>query len=589
MLGINSSSSSIRQAALEWHDAPPAERTGDGGGAAAGHARRWWKEGVAYQVYFRSFCDSNGDGIGDIGGLIGKLDYLQQLGITMLWVTPFYKSPNRDNGYDISDYYAVDPLQGSLADVDRLVRECHSRSIRLILDMVVNHTSHEHPWFVESRSSRANPKREYYFWRPGRDGREPNNWSAGFSPSAWEFDETSGEYYLHYYSVHMPDLNWSNPEVREQIYAMMRWWLDRGIDGLRLDSINLISKNELFLDARTPDPAAPGYFYDPDLIYNQPGLIGLLQDMRCQVFDGRDIVTIGETSVTPAEVAAGFVLPENRALDLVFNFEPVEMEVFDLVEFKRIQSRWYRIIEQGGWTAQYLSNHDQARQVSRFGDDRNWRERSAKLLALMLHGLPGTPFIYQGEEIGMTNSMFGSIEEHNDVATINRFNSLVGSGMPPAEALERVRDLSRDNARTPMQWNSGQGAGFSTGKPWLAINPNYREVNVASELSRPDSVLHFYQRLVALRNANPVMVYGDFTDHCPDHPVLYCFSRRHLAVEWLVVLNLSGESIETALPGGGGGELVIATSCSIDPRKDCTTAELGPWEGFVLARNLAPT
>jgi oligo-1,6-glucosidase len=547
----------------------------------------WWKTGVVYQVYPRSFQDSNGDGIGDLQGVFDRLDYLQALGITILWLTPFNTSPHKDNGYDISDYHGVDGRYGDLATVDRLIAGCHARGIRFVMDAVLNHTSDAHPWFVESRASRHNPRRDYYFWRAGKDGREPNNWAAGFAPSAWERDDATGEYYLHYYAVSMPDLNWDNADVRREIHAMLRWWLDRGVDGFRLDSINLIKKDTRFPDALIADRMSPGYGYDPAQIYNQPGLLELLQELHREVLQGCDVMTVGETSCTPAEVAIDFVRPETRALNLVLNFEPVEMERWDLVRFKAIQRRWYRLIEQGGWTTQYLSNHDQPRQVSKFGDDRRFRIESAKALATMLHTLPGTPFVYQGEELGMGNCAFDDIECYDDVATRNTYAALLASGTDEASALRQVQLTSRDNARTPMQWTAGPHAGFTTGRPWLPVNHDHAQINADAARADTDSVFHHYRQLIALRRQHPVMALGDFMDLLPEHPSLYAYTRTLADVTWLVLLNLSGHAIEEPLPLRAEGRVLLASGGgdgSAAWHDASGRVRLQPWQAVIVAQ-----
>jgi oligo-1,6-glucosidase len=545
----------------------------------------WWKQGVVYQIYPRSFQDSNGDGTGDLQGVIDRLDHLQALGITIVWLTPFFTSPHDDGGYDITDLDDVDPRYGDLATFDRLVAACHARGIRIVLDAVLNHTSDRHPWFVESRASRDNPKRDWYFWRAGRNGREPNNWAAGFSPSAWEFDAATGEYYLHYYSPSMPDLNWDHAPVRRELHAMLRRWLDRGVDGFRLDSINLVKKDATFPDASMPDPMSPGYGYDPAQIYNLPGLIDHLQELRREVLDGRDTMTVGETSNTPAEVALDFVHPSQRALDMVFNFEPVEMPHWDLVEFKAIQRRWYAVIEKGGWSTQYLSNHDQPRQVSRFGDATQHRDASAKALATMLHTLPGTPFVYQGEELGLPNVAFERIEDYDDIATRNAYRSRLDAGRTPAQALSDVQPTSRDNARTPMPWSSAAQGGFTRSRPWLPVPPEHLALNAQAQRDDTHSVFHHYRRLIALRREHPVMVHGDFVDLAPEHPRLYAYTRAWQGMQWLVLLNLSSESLAETAPCTLDGELLL---CSGGPaegwREGARTLRLAPWQALVLRR-----
>lgn len=514
-----------------------------GGSAVTAMNRIWWKEAVVYQVYWRSFYDSDGDGFGDLEGLIQKLDHIQGLGVDIIWLNPVYESPDLDNGYDISDYEALMPKAGTLETWDRLLAEVHRRGMKLIMDLVVNHTSDRHPWFVESRSSRDNPKRDWYIWRDGREGGQPNNWRSYFAPSAWEWDEATKQYYFHSFAVEQPDLNWQNPEVREAIYGMMRRWLDRGIDGFRLDAIALLAKPAGFTDAEHPA--------DIRYLTNNPGLHDYLREMNARAFTGYDIVTVGEAAYVTPEEGLKFVGEDRGELDMLFHFEVCdEMPAWDMPRFKRIQRRWYEGLWGKGSNSQFLNNHDHTRQVTRYGNDGVYRIQSAKLLATMLHTLPGIPYIYQGEEIGMTGVRFDSIADYDDIAMKNRYAEEIAKGKDPAETLAGLQALSRDNSRTPMQWDDSPHAGFTTGRPWMKVNPNYREINVSKDVADPDSVYAYYVRLIALRKENRVMVYGDF-EECPEWAEdehLYIYTRTLDRVSWLIVLNHGDMAAEIRWP-----------------------------------------
>ncbi len=520
----------------------------------------WWKEGVVYQIYPRSFKDSNGDGIGDLRGITQKLDYLQKLGITALWLSPVYKSPNDDNGYDISDYRAIADEFGTLKDWEELLAGLHERGIKLLMDLVVNHTSDEHPWFTESRKSRDNPKRDWYIWRPGKNGGPPNNWESFFGGSAWEYDETTDEYYLHLFSPKQPDLNWENPAVRNEIYEMMRWWLDKGIDGFRMDVINLISKASGLPDA----PIISNSLFQPPgaLVMHGPRLPEFLTEMKEQVLSHYDILTVGEMPGATVEHALDITHEETGQLNMLFQFEHVDLDTkpgtglgkwdftaLDLRALKRSMSRWQTELEAGGWNSLYLSNHDQPRALSRFADDGPYRIQAAKMLATFLHLLKGTPYIYQGEEIGMTNVTFGSIDDYRDIETRNMYREFVERrGLEPETVMNMIYAKSRDNARTPVQWDSSENAGFTTGTPWLKLNPNYKEINVAAALADPDSVFYYYQRLIQLRHELPVIVHGSYTLILAEHPEIYAYLRTLGDERLLVVTNFSGHTPKFALP-----------------------------------------
>ncbi|EGW37694.1 alpha-glucosidase [Desulfosporosinus sp. OT] len=496
--------------------------------------KAWWKEGTVYQIYPRSFLDSNADGIGDLKGIIQKLDYLQLLGVNIIWLSPVYKSPYYDNGYDISDYYKIMDGFGTMEDWEELLNEVHQRGMKLIMDLVINHTSDEHPWFVASRSSLDNPYRNYYIWRKGQDnGREPNNWASEFGGSAWEYDPMTGEYYLHLFSDRQPDLNWENKALRHDVYDMMTWWLKKGIDGFRMDVINLISKAEGLPDA-SGSKEGP-YQWGRDYYRNGPRLHYFLREMYAKVLSKFDIMTVGETPGVNCEKAELLVGEDRHELSMVFLFELLELDYGDgdkwkivpwkLCDFKRIISDWQDFLEGIGWNSLFLNNHDQPRAVSRFGNDDTFRVRSAKMLATMLHTLQGTPYIYQGEEIGMTNVKFPDISYYRDIDTLNFYKEAIASGMKIEQVMDIIHERSRDNARTPMQWNNSEHAGFTAGKPWINLNPNYPEVNVEDNLANPDSVFHYYRQLIKLRKEKAVLIYGDYRLLCPNDEHLYVYLR----------------------------------------------------------------
>ena len=535
---------------------------------ADGEAAPWWKSAVVYQIYPRSFADSDGDGVGDLAGIIANLDYLSALGVDVVWISPFYRSPQDDNGYDISDYQDVDPVFGCLADVDELIRALHARGMKLVIDVVVNHTSDEHPWFAESRSSTENPKRDWYWWRraragmqAGAPGTEPTNWRSFFSQSAWQLDDTTGEYFLHLFSRRQPDLNWENPQVRQAVYAMLRWWLDRGVDGFRMDVINMISKRLPLQDG----PPLPGRQYGDGSagFICGPRIHEFLHELNTEVISGRDkvLITVGEMPGVTIQDAVRFTDPASAEVDMVFQFEHVELDhgpggKFDprppsLLALKASLGRWQAGLAAGGWNSLYWNNHDQPRAVSRFGsDDPAYRELSAKLLATVLHLHRGTPYVYQGEELGMTNFPFAALSDFRDVESLNYYRHAIEAGRENEEVLAALRSRSRDNARTPMQWDGSPQAGFTTGTPWLAVNPNYREINAAAQRGDPGSVFSYYQQVIALRHELPAVAHGDFTMLAPSNEHIYAFTRRLDDVELLVVANFSDKAATAALPGG---------------------------------------
>ena len=522
--------------------------------------KTWWKEAVVYQIYPRSFQDSDGDGVGDLRGIIKRLDYLQALGITAVWLSPVFQSPNDDNGYDISDYCAILPEFGTLADMDELSTGLHARRIKLLMDLVVNHTSDEHPWFTASRSSRDNPYRDYYIWRPGKAGAEPNNWQSYFGGSAWQYDEATGEYYLHLFSKKQPDLNWENPQVRAEVYKIMRWWLDKGVDGFRLDAINMLSKMPGLPDAPviTPAPYQSGEEY---YIYG-PHFLEYLQEMQREVLAHYDAFTVAETPLVTPEQAIALTNEADGPISMVFQFDHLYLDQdpnsvapkwstvpWSVVELKRVLTRWQQALANKGWNSVYLANHDVPRAVSRFGDDGRYWKESAKLLATLIHTLQGTPYVYQGEEIGMTNVAFATIADYRDVDALNWHRlCLAEEGADEAAVMTQIHRKGRDNARTPMQWEAGPNAGFTTGTPWIKVNPNHRQINVAAQRTDPDSVFHYYQQLIALRKAHPVIVYGAYDLLLPDHPAIYAYTRTLGDQRLLVLLNMTAGTPALTLP-----------------------------------------
>ncbi|MET9668853.1 alpha-glucosidase [Streptomyces sp. NPDC006475] len=559
----------------------------------------WWKSAVVYQIYPRSFADSDGDGIGDLAGITQRLDHLADLGVDVIWLSPVYPSPQDDNGYDISDYQDIDPVFGDLAAFDRLVAAVHERGMKLVMDLVVNHTSDEHPWFQESRDPRS-PRRDWYWWRPPRDGGEPNNWGSFFSGPAWTHDPASDAYYLHLFSPKQPDLNWEHPQLRQAVYAMMRWWLDRGVDGFRMDVVNFISK-----DPALPDGAVTG---DGPLGDGSPHFVcgprihDHLQEMHREVFaryPGR-LLTVGEMPGVTVEQARLYTDPARAEVDMVFQFEHVGLDhgrhKFDLrplrlTDLKASLGRWQTELADTGWNSLYWNNHDQPRAVSRFGDDSpRHRVRSATALATVLHLHRGTPYIYQGEELGMANAPFHTIDDFRDIETLNHYAQSLRAGEKPEDVLPGLRAMGRDNARTPMQWDASPHGGFTTGTPWLPVNPDHSEVNAAAARANPDSVYHHYRRLIALRHGEPAVVHGDFTMLLPDDERVYAFTRRYGGTVLLVIANLSSERSAVPLPDGWqDAELVLGNvpACEATDAADPAPpghAVLGPWEARIHRR-----
>lgn len=532
--------------------------------------KKWWKESVVYQIYPRSFKDSNGDGIGDLNGITEKMDYLRELGINVIWLSPVYQSPNTDNGYDISDYQAIMEEFGTMEDFDRMLQSAHDHGIRLVMDLVVNHTSDEHPWFVESRKSKDNPYRDYYIWREGRDGKEPNNWGSCFSGSAWKYDAATDMYYLHLFAEKQPDLNWDNPKVRQEVFHMMDWWCKKGIDGFRMDVISMISK-----DPALPDGPVNGSGYGDYGPYavNGPHVHEYLQEMNREVLSKYDLMTVGECSGVTIEEAKKYANQDGRELNMVFQFEHMDLDggesfkwndrKINLVELKQVLTKWQTELAGTAWNSLFWDNHDQPRIVSRLGDDstREYREASAKMLALCLHMMQGTPYVYQGEELGMTNVPFETLEDFRDIESINAYHELTESGqVSPEDMMRFLRYKSRDNARTPMQWDDSENAGFTTGTPWIMVNPNYKEINAKEQMARPDSVFHFYQKLIRLRKEREIIPYGEYELLLPEDPDLYVYTRALGEHKLLVICNFRKEEKAFTLPEGFDprkGEILI--------------------------------
>lgn len=509
-----------------------------------------WKESVVYQIYPRSFKDSNGDGIGDIKGIIEGLDYLKILGVNVVWLSPVYKSPNDDNGYDISDYKAIMKEFGTMEDFEVLLKEAHKRKIKIIMDLVVNHTSDEHQWFKESKKSKDNKYREYYIWRNGENGQPPNNWSSFFSGSAWQYDKNTDMYYLHLFSKKQPDLNWENCEVRKEVFDMMKWWLDKGIDGFRMDVISLIAK-DITTDGEDSKENEPNI--------NAARVHKFLKEMNREVLSHYDIMTVGETPGVDPYEALKFVGKGRNELNMVFQFEHVGIgdgpegkwgeSEFSLKEFKNIMSKWENVLEEDGWNSLYLSNHDQPRSVSRFGNDTEYRVESAKMLATCIHMMKGTPYVYQGEELGMTNVKFESLDDYRDIETINAYKHYVESGKKSKEEMMKViYKRGRDNARTPFQWDSSENAGFTSGTPWIKVNPNYKIINAKAQINDENSVFNYYRKLIDLRKKYEIIVYGKYELILDDDKNIYAYLRKLNNETLLVICNFSSENSKFVLP-----------------------------------------
>ncbi len=510
----------------------------------------WWKKSVVYQIYPKSFYDTTGNGTGDLQGIIKKLDYLKKLGVDVLWLTPIYQSPQRDNGYDISDYYRIDEKYGTMQDFEQLLVEAHKRGLKIIMDLVINHTSTEHEWFKQARSSKDNPYRDFYIWRDGKNGEPPTNWKSKFGGSAWEYDETTDQYYLHLFDVTQADLNWENKKVREALYEMMHFWLNKGVDGFRLDVINLISKDQQF-----PQDDSDGRKFYTD----GPRIHEFLHEMNTQVFSKYDLLTVGEMSSTSIDNCIMYTNPEREELNMTFSFHHLKVDYpngdkwtkapFDFHALKKILSEWQTEMNKGGgWNALFWCNHDQPRVVSRFGDDTNYHKQAAKMLATTIHMMQGTPYIYQGEEFGMTNPNFTSIEQYRDVESINIFEMKKNQGINETEILEILQQKSRDNSRTPVQWNARHNAGFSNGTPWIDIAPNFREINAEKAINDPDSIFYHYQKLIQLRKEYDIITEGNFTPILQTDDEVFAFVRTFGREKLVVINNFYGNNKKLVLP-----------------------------------------
>lgn len=554
--------------------------------------KRWWKESVVYQIYPRSFCDSNGDGIGDLNGITGKLDYLKELGIDVIWLSPVYKSPNDDNGYDISDYQAIMDEFGTMEDFDRMLATAHEKGIKIMMDLVVNHTSDEHKWFIESRKSTDNPYRDYYIWRPVKeDGSLPNNWGSCFSGPAWEYDKTTDMYFLHLFSKKQPDLNWDNPAVRQDVFDMMNWWLKKGVDGFRMDVISLISKEPGLPDK---EPGINGYATF-NVSANGPHVHEYLQEMRQEALNNADTITVGECSGVTLEEAKKYARSDEKELNMVFQFEHMDVDSdekagkwttrkMDLRDLKKILTRWQKGLQDIAWNSLYWENHDQPRSVSRFGNDSDeYREISAKMLATCIHMMQGTPYVYQGEELGMTNCPFNTLDNFRDLESINAFHELTEQGkMTEEDMMAAIGYKGRDNARTPMQWDDSAYAGFSTATPWIMVNPNYTKINAKDQINREDSVFKYYQKLIKLRHESELIVYGTYDLILDDDKDIYAYIRTLGDEKLIVYCNFSENTREVELPEEfTNGKVLISNYIDAKVNHKIT---LRPYEAIVIQK-----
>ena len=554
--------------------------------------KRWWKESVVYQIYPRSFCDSNGDGIGDLNGITGKLDYLKELGIDVIWLSPVYKSPNDDNGYDISDYQAIMDEFGTMEDFDRMLATAHEKGIKIMMDLVVNHTSDEHKWFIESRKSTDNPYRDYYIWRPAKeDGSLPNNWGSCFSGPAWEYDKTTDMYFLHLFSKKQPDLNWDNPAVRQDVFDMMNWWLKKGVDGFRMDVISLISKEPGLPDK---EPGINGYATF-NVSANGPHVHEYLQEMRQKALNNADTITVGECSGVTLEEAKKYARSDEKELNMVFQFEHMDVDSdekagkwttrkMDLRNLKKILTRWQKGLQDIAWNSLYWENHDQPRSVSRFGNDSDeYREISAKMLATCIHMMQGTPYVYQGEELGMTNCPFNTLDNFRDLESINAFHELTEQGkMTEEDMMAAIGYKGRDNARTPMQWDDSAYAGFSTANPWIMVNPNYTKINAKDQVNREDSVFKYYQKLIKLRHESELIVYGTYDLILDDDKDIYAYIRTLGDEKLIVYCNFSENTREVEIPEEFvNGKILISNYSDAKANPKIT---LRPYEAIVIQK-----
>ena len=558
--------------------------------------KKWWKEAVVYQIYPRSFKDSNGDGIGDINGIREKLDYLQTLGIDVIWLSPVYQSPNDDNGYDISDYQDIMTEFGSMADFDALIKEAHERNIRIVMDLVVNHSSDEHRWFIESKKSKDNPYRDYYIWKEGKDGKVPNNWGACFGGSAWEYDQATDSYYLHMFSKKQPDLNWENEKVRKEIFDMMTWWGEKGVDGFRMDVITMISKDQNYPDGK-PIPNSPYGDFGP-YVNNGPRVHEFLKEMNQKVISKFDWLTVGEGAGAGVEDAIKYAGFDRDELNMIFTFEHVNLGQSEygkwsdgkvnLVELKKVLTKWQDGLEGKAWNSLYWDNHDQPRAVSRFGNDSpQYRQLSAKMLATCLHFMKGTPYIYQGEELGMTNCKCTSFDEFEDIEIKNAYRDYVSTGILSEEQmLSFVNAVGRDNARFPMQWDDTPNAGFTSGTPWIRVNDNYKEINAASQVKDSRSVFNYYKELIRLRHELPVMVYGVYEAVDIEHPKVFAYTRTLDKEKLFVICNFTEETLEYKLSQGFTGSEEILNSNYEDCHTHAGSIQLRPYEAKVFMKHI---
>ncbi|WP_304438587.1 alpha-glucosidase [Caloranaerobacter sp. TR13] len=518
----------------------------------------WWKNSIIYEIFPRSFKDSNGDGIGDIQGIISKLDYLKDLGVDAIWLCPVYPSPNNDSGYDVSDYYDIWDELGTMEDIEKLIVEMHKRDMKLIMELVANHTSDEHEWFIESRKSKDNPYRDYYIWRPGKDGKEPNNWlSAKLGGSVWTYDDNTDEYYLHLYSSKQPDLNWENLKVRQEVYNIMRFWFDKGVDGFRMDVINKIAKAPGLPDVERKEGDKRKYLPCEEYYENYPKVHDYLKEMNREVLSKyENKLAMGQTSGVTPEQAYLYTGEDRGELNLFLQFEHIDIDrgsnnkklPFNALEFKKSLAKWQTAMDGKLWNTLFFGSHDTSRPVSHYGNDKKYRVESAKMLATILFTLKGTPIIYQGEEIGMTNVRFESIEDYRDIRTHNVYRErYLEGGEKLEDVMQDIWELSRDNARTPMQWDDSENAGFTKGKPWIKPNPNYKEINVQKSLDDSNSILHYYKEIIKLRKSNEVLLYGDFRLIFEDDPNIFAYFRELNKKKVLVITNFSDKDIEINL------------------------------------------
>ncbi|MEG1001970.1 glycoside hydrolase family 13 protein [Clostridium sp.] len=544
--------------------------------------KMWWKEAIGYQIYPRSFKDSNGDGIGDIKGIISKLDYLVELGINLIWICPVYESPNDDNGYDISDYQNILKDFGNMEDFDLLMEEVHKRDMKLIIDLVINHTSDEHKWFIESKSSKNNPKRDWYIWKSGEDNKEPNNWESIFKGSVWEYDENTDEYYMHLFTKKQPDLNWENKEVREELYKMINWWLAKGIDGFRVDAISHIKKEEGLKNMESEDD----YEYVPSFEkhMNVPGIHDFLKELKEETFDKYDIVTVGEANGVSADEADMWVGEDNGKFSMVFQFEHLDLwnnendSKFSAKECKKILTRWQQGLEGVGWNALFIENHDITRAVSTWGNDTDYWRESATALALMYFMQKGTPFIYQGQEIGMTNVRYDSVYKYDDVKCINEYRDKIENGICEEEALKVLRATSRDNSRTPMQWDNSRNAGFTSGEPWIEVNSNYENINVKREKDDNNSILNFYKKMIKLKKDNLALIYGVYELILEDDDFIYAYTRTLEDEKYIIITNLSLNDVNYSYDNTLKYNNLLINNYEVSEHDDINEFVLKPYE-----------